>query len=135
MDASEPGENSVCALHDLVGGILQRPQGQAPKTRFKAWWGLIGWPVEYAASLLGVKLDCTELLRAGEAEDEDASAASRVLTILKKRWGDKAFKAQSVVVALSAANSFVDESAEQAQELAAALGELAGEAFDKPTAQ
>jgi hypothetical protein len=49
----------------LVGGILQRPQGQVAKTRFKAWWGLIGWSMEYAASLLGVKLDCTELLRAG----------------------------------------------------------------------
>jgi len=58
-----------------------------------------------------------------------------VLTILRKRWGDKAFKAQSVVTALSAATSLADESAEQAQELAAALGELAGEAFDKPTAQ
>jgi hypothetical protein len=58
-----------------------------------------------------------------------------VLTILRKRWGNKPFKAQSVLAALSAANSLVDESAEQAQELAAALGELGGEAFDKPTAQ
>jgi hypothetical protein len=58
-----------------------------------------------------------------------------VLTILRKRWGDKAFKAQSVVTALSAATSLADESAEQAQELAAALGDLAGEAFEKPTAR
>ena len=37
----------------LLGGVLQRPQGQVAKTRFKTWWGLIGWPVEYAAGLLG----------------------------------------------------------------------------------
>jgi hypothetical protein len=119
----------------LVGGILQRPQGQVAKTRFKAWWGLIGWPMEYAASLLDVKLDCTELLRAGEAQDEDASAASRVLTILRKRWGDKAFKAQNVALALSAANSMIDKSAEEAAELADALGELIGKTLEKPTAR
>ena len=39
-----------------------------------------------------------------------------------------------MVTALSAATSMADESAEQALELAAALGELAGEAFEKPTA-
>ena len=50
----------------LLGGVLQRPQGQVAKTRFKTWWGLIGWPVEYAGGLLGINVDCTELLRAGE---------------------------------------------------------------------
>jgi hypothetical protein len=118
----------------LIGGVLRRPEGQVAKTRFKDWWGLIGWSVEYAASLLGIKPDCTELLRASEDEDEDASAASQVLTILSKRWRDKEFKAQQVVLALSAVNSAVDESAEQAQELAAALGELAGKPIEKPTA-
>jgi hypothetical protein len=119
----------------LVGGILQRPQEQVAKTRFKAWWGLIGWPVEYAAGLLEIKFDCTELLRAGEAQDEDASAASRVLTILRKRWGEKVFTARNVVLALNAENSMVEESAQQAQELADALGELAGKVIDKPTAR
>jgi hypothetical protein len=118
----------------LVGGALRRPDDQVAKTRFKDWWKLIGWPVEYAAGLLDIRLDCTELLRSGEAEDEDASAASRVLTILSKRWRDKEFKAQQVVLALSAVNSLVNESAEQAQELAAALGELAGKPIEKPTA-
>jgi len=119
----------------LIGGVLCRPQAQVAKTRFKLWWGLIGWPVEYAASLLDINLDCAELLRSGEAEDEDASAASRVLAILRNRWGDKAFTAQKVVLALSAANSMVEESAEQAQELADALGDLAGKVTDKPTAR
>jgi hypothetical protein len=118
----------------LIGGVLCRPQAQVAKTRFKLWWGLIGWPMEYAAGLLDINLDCAELLRSGEAEDEDASAASRVLAILRKRWGDKEFTAQKVVLALSAVNSMVEESAEQAQELADAFGDLAGKVIDKPTA-
>jgi len=118
----------------LMGGALQRPQDQVAKTRFKLWWGLIGWPVEYAAGLLDIKLDCTELLRSGEAEDEEAGAASRAMTMMSKRFRDKEFKAQQVVLWLSAVNSEVEESAEQAQELAAALGELAGKPIEKPTA-
>jgi hypothetical protein len=47
----------------LLGGVLQRPPGQVAKTRFKNWWALVGWPVEYAAGLLGINVDCTELLR------------------------------------------------------------------------
>ena len=77
----------------LIGGALQRPQGQVAKTRFKFWWGLIGWPIEYAAGLLNIKLDCTELLRADESEDEEAGAASRVMAIFYKRWGVKTFTA------------------------------------------
>jgi hypothetical protein len=118
----------------LIGGALQRPDGQMAKTRFKPFWSLIGWPVEYAADLIDIKLDCTELLRSGEAEDEEASAASRALTILSKRWRNKVFTAQQVVLALNAADSMVEESAEQAQELEAALDELAGKPIDKPTA-
>ena len=48
----------------LVAGALHRPQAQDAKTRFKPWWKLVGWPMEYAAGLIGVKLDCTELTRA-----------------------------------------------------------------------
>ncbi len=127
MDASEPNENPERLVHDLDRWRLAPPGGPGG-------WALIGWPVEYAAGLLNVKVDCTELLRSGEAEDEDASAASQVLTILSKRWRDKEFKAQQVAFALSAVNSGVVESAEQAQELAAALGELAGKPIEKPTA-
>ncbi|XIA64704.1 hypothetical protein ACFIOY_38950 [Bradyrhizobium sp. TZ2] len=119
----------------LIGGVLCRPQAQVAKTRFKLWWGLIGWPMEHAANLLGIKLDCNELLRTGEAGEEDANAGSRVLTILRERWGDRAFKAQNVVLALAAADSLIDESAEQAQELADALSELAGKTLDRPTAR
>ena len=119
----------------LIGGVRCRPEDEVTKTRFKLWWELIGWPVEHAAGLLDIGVDCTELLRSGEAEDEEASAASRVLAIFRKRWGDRPFTAQKVVVALSTANSMVDESAEQAQELADALSELAGKTLDKPTSR
>jgi hypothetical protein len=117
----------------LVGGILQRPQGQVAKTRFKRWWALIGWPVEYAAGLLQIKLDCTELLRAGEAEDDDANAASRVLIILRDRWRSSTFTAKDVVWFLGEAYSW-DGGVEEARELADALSELAGQPIIKPTA-
>ena len=119
----------------LVGGDLQRPQGQVAKTRFKNWWALVGWPVEYAASLLGINVDCTELLRAGEAGEEEASAASRVLAILKKRWGGKAFTTNEVVAELAKVNFSVDGGAESAAELVDALGELIGKALENPTAR
>src|SRR5262249_55537499 len=38
----------------LMAGALNRPRQQEAKTRFKAWWSLIGWPMEYAASLVGI---------------------------------------------------------------------------------
>src|SRR6516164_43020 len=119
----------------LVGGVLRRPQAQVAKTRFKTWWALVGWPVEYAAGLLGVNVDCTELLRAGEAGEEEASAASRVLAILKKRWGGKAFTTNDVVTELAKVNFSVDGGAENAAELADALGELIGKALENPTAR
>jgi hypothetical protein len=119
----------------LVGGVLQRPQGQVAKTRFKTWWALVGWPVEYAAGLLGINVDCSELLRAGEAGEEEASAASRVLAILKKRWGDKTFTTPDVVKELAKVNASIANGADRAAELADALGELIGKALENPTAR
>jgi hypothetical protein len=119
----------------LIGGALNRPQGQVAKTRFKTWWRLIGWPVEYAAGLSGIKVDCTELLRAGEVGEEEASATSRALAILRKIWGSKPFTARAVVQELAKANSLIEDNADQAAELADALGELIGKALEKPTAR
>jgi hypothetical protein len=119
----------------LVGGILERPQGQVAKTRFKAWWGLIGWPVECAAGLLGINVDCTELLRVGESGEEEASATSRVLAILKKRWGGKTFTTGDVVEELAKAIALNEDGAERATELADALEELKGKALEHPTAR
>jgi hypothetical protein len=120
----------------LIGGALNRPQGQVAKTRFKTWWRLIGWPVEYAAGLSGIKVDCTELLRVGESDDEEASAASRVLTILSNKWPGKWFTTREVVRFLADRISLVDEdNATQAEALFDALGELVGKPIENPTAR
>jgi hypothetical protein len=119
----------------LIGGALLRPQDQVPKTRFKIWWSLIGWPVEYAAGLLGINVDCTELLRAGEAGEEEASATSRSLAILKKRWDGKTFTTRDVVRELAKVNAYIEDGGEKAAELADALGELIGKALENPTAR
>jgi len=119
----------------LIGGALLRPQAQVAKTRFKLWWGLVGWPVEYAAGLLGINVDCTELLRAGESTEEEASAASRVLAILKKRWDGRGFTTRDVVKELEKANAMIEDGAERATDLADALGELIGKALENPTAR
>ena len=75
-------------------------------------------------------------MRAGEAEEEEASAASRVLAILKKRWGDNTFTTLDVVRELAKVNSMIDHGgSERAAELADALGELIGKTLENPTAR
>jgi hypothetical protein len=119
----------------LVGGALSRPKDQVAKTRFKTWWGLIGWPVEYAAALLGVEVDCTQLLRVGEAGEEEASAASRALTVLRDCWGEDSFTTRLVVMTLADTGSYVEDKAARAEALSDALGELIGKPLEKPTAR
>ncbi|GAA0028611.1 hypothetical protein [Bradyrhizobium ottawaense] len=116
----------------LVAGIQNRPADQQAKTRFKNWWNLAGWPVEYAAALVGIDFDCGKLLLAGEAQDEEASTTSRVLTALWTRFGEEQFTARSVASLLSDYNVATDE---DAAELADGLAELAQKAVDKATAQ
>ena len=94
----------VRALYTLlIAGAMNRPKRQESKTRFKTWWSMVGWPMEYAAGLLGVTVDCTSLMRAGEIGDEEASAASAALTILREIWGHRAFTAKEVVKAMTPA--------------------------------
>jgi hypothetical protein len=119
----------------LMGGILRRPEGQVAKTRFKDWWSLIGWPVEYAAELLCIKLDCAELLRSNESKEEEASATSRVLTVLRERWKDRSFTSRDVALVLEQMTTAIGKTAEQAEELFEALGELAGRTLERPTAR
>jgi hypothetical protein len=119
----------------LVGGAVNRPRDQSAKTRFKVWWSLIGWTVEYAASLLDIAVDCTELMRSGEFGEEEASAAARVLTILREYWGDKQFATIEVVLALAEVNSGTEEAVVRAEALSDALGELIGKSLEKPTAR
>src|SRR5262249_25421063 len=89
----------------LIAGALNRPKQQEAKTRFKTWWNLVGWPMEYAASLINTTVDCTELMRAGEAGDEEASATSAALSIMRDIWGDGAFTARDVVKAMAPATN------------------------------
>jgi hypothetical protein len=119
----------------LIGGALHRAQAQVAKTRFKMWWGLIGWPVEYAAGLLGIVVDCKELLRAGEFGEEEASAGSRALTAIREYWGDGTFTTRDVVLKLVDLNSGFEDRAARAEALSDALGELIGKTLEKPTAR
>jgi hypothetical protein len=119
----------------LVAGALNRPEHQEAKTRFKTWWKYVGWPMEYAASLLGIKVDCTELMRAGEVEDEEASAVSAVLTIMREIWGDRTFMAMDVVEAMTPGTHMDDRDTAKAEALADALAELAGKRLERPSAR
>jgi hypothetical protein len=76
---------------------------------------------EYAAGLVGINVDCTELLRAGETGRRKQSAASRVLAILKKRWDGKTFTTRDLVKELAKVNSMIEDGKERAAELADAL--------------
>jgi hypothetical protein len=115
----------------LIAGAPNRPKQQEAKTRFKTWWNLVGWPVEYAASLIGTTVNCTELMRAGEVEDEEASAVSAALTIMLETWGERTFTSMDVVKAM------ITEEAEtaKAEAIADALADLAGKRLDRPSAR
>src|SRR5215472_13159523 len=122
----------VRALYTLlIAGALNRPKQQEVKTRFKTWWNLVGWSMEYAASLIGTTVNCTELMRAGEAEDEEASAVSTALTIMLGIWGERTFTSMDVVKAMT-----VEMHPEDAEKpICDALGELVGKRLDRPTAR
>jgi hypothetical protein len=131
----------VRALYTLlVAGALNRPQRQEPRTRFKTWWSIVGWAMEYAAGLHGTKVNCTELMRAGEVGDEEASAASAALTILRHTWDDRSFTGRDVVKAMTleprigGSSAALDSEGLKAEAMADALGELAGRRLDRPTA-
>ena len=129
----------VRALYTLlIAGALNRPKQQEAKTRFKTWWSIVGWSMEYAADLIGTTVDCTELMRAGEVGDEEASAVSAALTIMREIWGDSAFTSSDVVKAMTPEWSTPTdtETADKAkaEALTEALNELVGKRLERPTA-
>ena len=131
----------VRALYTLlIAGALNRPKQQEGKTRFKTWWNLVGWPMEYAAGMIGTTLNCTDLMRAGEVEDEEASAVSVALTTMREIWGDSTFTARDVVKAMAPSQAWStptnteEADKEKAEAIADALGELVGKRLDRPTA-
>jgi len=78
-------------------------------------------------------------LRAGEAGDEQASAVSVALTILREIFGDNAFTARDVVKVMTPDDGlFMQPKADDADKARAdaigeALAELAGKRLDRPT--
>ena len=91
--------------------------------------------MEYAASLLGIEVDCTELMRAAEVEDEEASAVSAVLTIMREIWWDRTFTAMDVVEAMTPGTHMDHSDTAKAETLADALAELAGRQLERPSAR
>jgi hypothetical protein len=88
--------------------------------------------MEYAASLIGITVNCTELMKAGEVGDEEATAASVALTAMHEIWGNDPFTAKEVVEALTSEHA--DDQA-KAELIANALEGLDGKRLDRPTAQ
>jgi hypothetical protein len=96
--------------------------------------------MESAAGLLGINVDCTELMRAGEAGDEEASATSAALTILFEVFAAEKFTAKDVIKIIEAKDikwadpAAVDQAAKaQAEALADSLSELDGRRLDPTT--
>jgi len=85
-----------CLYTIMIYGCRNRPEGQVAKTRFKTWWSLVGWPVELAASLIGVELDFDTVFKATEAQDIKAAGIVTALHLLKNTFGEKWFRARDI---------------------------------------
>ena len=99
--------------------------------------------MEFAAKLADITVDCNELLRAGEAEDDEASAVLVAISILREIWGEETFTAKDAVKILTPESklngAFVgieldDANKARSDALADALDELSGKRLDRPTA-
>jgi hypothetical protein len=128
-----------CLYTILIYGCRNRPAGQLAKTRFKDWWLLCGWPVELAASLIGENIDCVALIKAGEGDDDETTAASTMLSALHVEFGSMPFKAKDIIRIIKAGvPSFGlspnESSEEKAERLLDAFSEMVGRRLDRPTA-
>ena len=74
--------------------MLESPPDAEAKTRFKAWWRLIGSAVEHAARLSGRDLDFQSLFLSQEEGDEDSASLAEALAVMERRWTE--FKANDV---------------------------------------
>ena len=73
----------------LIYGGRNRPDGQAPQTRFDTWWTLVGWPIELAVELYDASLqfNITECFKATEAQDTQAAGVASALRLLIRQFG------------------------------------------------
>src|SRR5262249_29495413 len=117
----------------LIAGARNRPLNEIAKTRFKTWWRLVGWPVEYAARLRGQDLDCDQLIKASETKDPDVLAIAAVLSTFRAIWGTNRFTARDIVQKLPREHSIL--TSPEGEVLFEALSELLGKALNRPTAR
>jgi hypothetical protein len=121
----------------LIAGARNRHPNEIAKTRFKTWWRLVGWPVEYAATLMGKDFDCDYLIKVSETVDSDVLAIASVLSTFRTIWGIERFTARDIVQKLpieySTSTSSPDGTLGDA--LFEAFSELLGKPLVRPTAR
>ncbi|MSP75402.1 MAG: hypothetical protein EXR12_04635 [Rhodospirillaceae bacterium] len=120
----------------LIAGARNRQPNEIAKTRFKTWWRLVGWPVEYAAKAMGQDLDCDQLIKVSETIDPDVLEIAAVLSTFLAIWGTDRFTARDIVQKLPREH-FVLTSTEdkQGEALFEALSELLGKSLSRPTSR
>jgi hypothetical protein len=140
-----------CLYTILIYGCRNRPPGQVEKTRFRTWWSLAGWPVELAASLVGVELDFPSIFKATEAQDSKAAGIVSAITLLRNTFGDKNdnwFRARDIrdlfdkgervrerTYTVTSRTTSDEAAVEKARDLLEMVGELEGKAYRSPIAQ
>jgi hypothetical protein len=103
------------ALYTILRGNRQLQEPQAPKTRFKAWWHLVGSALEHASDSLvenapaategrttAEPIDFATIFRDLEGDDEEAASVGDVLDALKTVWPDKYFESSDVAKLINA---------------------------------
>ena len=119
----------------LIAGARNRQPNEIAKTRFKTWWRLVGWPVEYAAKLMGENFDCDQLIKASETVDPDVLAIATVLSTFLANWGTNRFTARDIVQKLPGEYSISTSPQDKGEALFEALSELLGKPLNRPTAR
>jgi hypothetical protein len=98
------------ALYTILRGNRQLREPKAPKTRFKAWWHLVGSALEHAAGCLVANpstaddgqspaepIDFATIFRDLEGEDEEAASLGDVLDALHDVWPSGYFAASDLL--------------------------------------
>jgi hypothetical protein len=79
----------LAALYTIA--CAPRPIPAQAKTRFKDWWRMVGHPIELVS---GVRF--AKLLEANNNLDPEASDVETVLAALRRKFGQKPFRAEQV---------------------------------------
>ncbi len=135
--------NLMAAFYTVLLGNprLRATNPEAPKTRFKLWWHLVGSAVEHAAKLANEKASVADIITgrrasaeisfrmlflSGEADEEQTSSLATVLDALRKEFSG-AFKAADVV-------PIADDPGVRGREFKAALESASGKPLPIVTA-